>query len=61
MSYVYRRSKKKTRPIYLHEMVAKDIPNPNHFPYVEHINGNLLDCRRENLRWTDVKPDGYPD
>lgn len=47
--------------MYLHELVAKDIPNPNNYLYIEHINGSLLDNRRENLRWTDVKPKGYPE
>ena len=52
--------RKRTKNIYLHELVAENIPNPNNFPYVKHINGNKLDNRRENLQWTDIRPDGYP-
>ena len=47
--------------MYLHEFVAQYIPNPNNYKYVEHINGDLFDNTTENLRWTDIKPEGYPE
>ena len=47
--------------MYLHELVAQEIPNPEGHIYIEHINGNLLDNRRANLRWTSVKPENYPE
>jgi len=47
--------------VYVHELVAKTfVPNPNNYPYIEHINGIKTDNRAVNLRWTDIKPDGYP-
>jgi len=39
-SQIRKRAKKNC--IYLHELVAQNIPNPDHLPYVEHINGNKL-------------------
>lgn len=29
------------------------VPNPNNYPLVDHINGNILDNTVENLRWVD--------
>jgi hypothetical protein len=54
------RRRKKQKPIYLHELIAQSIPNPDNLPYVEHIDGNRLNYTRSNLRWTAIKPDGYP-
>ena len=49
-----------TQNVYVHELVAKAfVPNPDNLPYIEHLDGDRLNNRADNLRWTAIKPKGY--
>ena len=39
--------------IYMHQIVALTIPNPENKQLINHINGNTFDYRKLNLEWSD--------
>ncbi len=53
---VYVRINGKRYAKHIHRLVAETfIPNPENKPCIDHINGNKLDNRVENLRWATHK------
>jgi hypothetical protein len=41
-----------TKTFLFHRLIAETfIPNPENKPYINHINGNKLDCSISNLQW----------
>ncbi len=50
--HIHLSKNKKIKHFKIHRLVAQaHIPNPKNKPYINHINGNKIDNRIENLRW----------
>ena len=50
------------KEILMHRMVARAFvknTNPEKYTMVDHINGNRIDYRPENLRWTNAKENNH--
>lgn len=46
----------RVKSIKVHKAVAETfLPNPNNYPYVDHIDENKLNCCLSNLQWISAK------